>query len=88
MKRWVEEMRVKLCLSHVAAEFLDNFLYLESPLHVRWLVGVNLKPSPHSIVQKGLTNQWTQASSGDDHTVHQRQSQVYPKYEHDGLHAM
>ena len=35
-------MCVKLWLSHVAAEFLNDILYLESPLHVRRLVGVNL----------------------------------------------
>ena len=50
----VEEVRIELSLSHVASVFLDKFLNSVLPPHVRWLVGVCLKPFPPAEQDRGL----------------------------------
>ena len=42
----VEQVRIEFCLSHVAPVFLDELLNPVLPPHMRWLVGVCLKPFP------------------------------------------
>ena len=50
----VEQVRIKLCLGHLASVFLDELLNPVLSPHMRWLVGVCLQPFPPAGAEIGF----------------------------------